>query len=69
VKLVDISGTKGDNNEFATNSGNKIIRDLYSGINEFKKGYKPRTNLVKDENGDLLAESHNILNIWENYRM
>jgi hypothetical protein len=22
---------------------------------------------VKDENGDLLADSHNILNWWENY--
>jgi hypothetical protein len=25
------------------------------------------TNLVKDENGDLLADSHNILNRWKNY--
>jgi hypothetical protein len=22
---------------------------------------------VKDENGDLLADSHNILNTWKNY--
>jgi hypothetical protein len=28
-------------NELATNSKNKNIRDLYRGINEFKKGYKP----------------------------
>jgi hypothetical protein len=27
----------------------------------------PRSNLVKDENGDLLADSHNILNRWNNY--
>jgi hypothetical protein len=31
------------------------------------KGYKPRINLVKDENDDLFADSHNILNIWKNY--
>jgi hypothetical protein len=37
------------------------------GINCFKRGYKPRSNLVKDENGDLLADSHNILNRWKNY--
>jgi hypothetical protein len=43
------------------------IRDLYRGINDFKKGYQPRSNLVKDENGDLLAECHNILNRWKNY--
>jgi hypothetical protein len=23
--------------------------------------------LVKDENGDLLADSHNVLNKWKNY--
>jgi hypothetical protein len=35
------------------NSKNKNIRDLYRGITEFKKGYQPKTNLVKDERGDL----------------
>jgi hypothetical protein len=30
-------------------------------------GYQPRSNLVKDENGDQLADSHNILNKWKNY--
>jgi hypothetical protein len=30
-------------------------------------GYQPRTNLVKHENGDLLADSHNILNRLKNY--
>jgi hypothetical protein len=38
-----------------------------SGINEFKGGYHPRSNLVKAENGDLLADSHNILNRWKSY--
>jgi hypothetical protein len=37
------------------------------GINEIKKGYQPRTNLVKDERGDLVADTHNILNRWKNY--
>jgi hypothetical protein len=41
-------------NELATNSKNKNIRDLYRRINEFKRGYQPRNNLVKDENGDCL---------------
>jgi hypothetical protein len=53
-------------NEFATNSKNKNIRYLYRGINEFKRGYQPRNKLVKDENGDLLADYHNILNRWKN---
>jgi hypothetical protein len=48
-----------------TNS--KKIRYLYKGINEFKRGYQPRSILVKNESGDLLAESHNILNRSKNY--
>jgi hypothetical protein len=53
-------------NELATNRKNKNIGDLYSGINKFKSGYQPGSNLVKDENSDLLAESNNILNGWKN---
>jgi len=33
------------------------ILDLYRGINEFKKGYKPRINIIKDENGNLIADA------------
>jgi hypothetical protein len=54
-------------NELETNSKNKNIRDLYRGINEFKKSYQPRTNLVKHMNGDLLADSHSIFNRRKNY--
>jgi hypothetical protein len=49
------------------NSKNKNIGDLYRGINGFKRGYQPRNNLVKDENGDLLADSQNTLNRWKNH--
>jgi hypothetical protein len=52
--------------ETATNS-KKNIRDLYRGINEFKRGYQPRSKLVQDENGDLFAYSHKILNRQKNY--
>jgi hypothetical protein len=51
-------------NELATNSKNKNPRDLYRVINEFKRGYQPRSNLVRDENGDLLAGSNTIVNRW-----
>jgi hypothetical protein len=54
-------------NEVATNSKNKNTRDLYRGINEFKKGYQLRNNFMKDENGDLLAGSQNVLNSWKKY--
>jgi hypothetical protein len=54
-------------NETESDSKNKNIRDLYRCINEFKKGYQPRTNLVKDERGDLLADPHKIFDRWKNY--
>jgi hypothetical protein len=47
-------------NEFETNSKNKNFRDLYRGINDFKKGHQPRTNVVKYEKGDLFADCHSI---------
>jgi hypothetical protein len=48
-------------NELAMNSKNKNIRDLYRGINRFKRDHQPRNKLVTVENGDLLVNSHNIL--------
>jgi hypothetical protein len=54
-------------NELQTNSKNENIRQLYRGISDFKKGYQPRTNIVKDEKGDLVADYHSILARWRNY--
>jgi hypothetical protein len=30
------------------------------GINNFKRRYQPRRKLIKDDNGYLLADSHNV---------
>jgi hypothetical protein len=40
---------------------------LYRGINEFKKEYPPRINIIRDENGNLLADPQNVLNRWKNF--
>jgi hypothetical protein len=45
-------------NELVSDSKNKNIRDLYRGINEFKKGYQTRINFVKDVSVVLLADLH-----------
>jgi len=42
--------------ELETNSKIQNIRDLYRGINDFKKVYQPRCYIVKDEKGDLVAD-------------
>ena len=53
--------------ELETNSKIQNIRDLYRDINDFKKGYQPRCNMVKDEKGDLVADSHSLVARWRNY--
>ena len=53
--------------ELETNSKINNVRDLYRGINDFKKGYQPRTVIVKDEKGDLVADAHSIMARWRNY--
>ena len=53
--------------DLETNSMIKNIRDLYRGISDFKKGYQPRTNVVKDETGDLVTSSYSILARWRDY--
>ena len=53
--------------EHENNSKNKNIRDLYRGINDFKKGYQTRCNIVKDEKVDLVADSHSIVARWRKY--
>ena len=40
---------------------------MQRGINVFKKGYQPRTIIVKDEKGDLVTDSHSIMVRWRNY--
>ena len=53
--------------ELETSNKIQYIRDLYKGISHFKKGYQPRCNIVKDEKGDLVADSHGIVARWRNY--
>jgi dsDNA-specific endonuclease/ATPase MutS2 len=53
--------------ELDTNSKINNVRDLYRGINDFKKGYKPRSFIVKDKKGDLFVDYHSIMARWRNY--
>ena len=58
---------KDEIDDLAMKSNNKHITDLYSRMTDFERGYQSTSNIAKDENGDLLADSHNILNRWKNY--
>jgi hypothetical protein len=48
---------KGKINHLVTKSETKNIRGLRKRMNELNRGYQPRNNLVKDENGNLPANS------------
>ena len=52
--------------ELETTSKIKNIRDLYRSISDFKKGYQPRTNIVKDEKGNVVADCYSIVASWRN---
>jgi hypothetical protein len=58
---------RGKIDELETSNKNKNILDMYTGINEFKKEYQPRINIIKHENGNLLADPQSILNRWKNF--
>jgi hypothetical protein len=49
-----------------TNNKIENTRDFNRGINYFKKGYQTWTNIVKDNKGDLVRDSHCILARWKN---
>ena len=40
---------------------------MYRGISDFNKGCHSRTNIIKNEKGDLVADSHNIMVSWRKY--
>jgi hypothetical protein len=54
-------------NELAMSNKNENTRDLCRGSNECKRSYRPRNNLLKVVNADLLADSQTILNRWKNF--
>jgi hypothetical protein len=71
VKIVDIAGggagekyLKAKTDELEANSKLKNIRDLYRGISHFKKGYQPRTSIIKDKKGGLVTDSQSSLAWW-----
>jgi hypothetical protein len=73
MNLVDISGKKRKEymkakiDELETSRKIKHIRDLYKGISDFKKGYQPRSNTVKDEKGDWVTDSCSVLARWRRH--
>jgi hypothetical protein len=54
-------------NELETNNQNKNMKDMYRGINGFKKGYEPRINIRKDDDLNLIAHLQSILNRWKHF--
>ena len=53
--------------ELETNSKVKNITDFCRSINDFKKGYQPIINIVKDEKVYLVTDFQSILVRWRNH--
>ncbi|PNF18769.1 hypothetical protein B7P43_G03336, partial [Cryptotermes secundus] len=62
-----VTGSKGHKWDNLNNIRREASRISGKKRGEFRRGHQPKSNLVKDENGDLLADSHNTLNRWKNY--
>jgi hypothetical protein len=54
-------------NELETNSKDNNIRDLYSGINDFKESYQPISNTVNDDKGCELQTTP-LPKFWTTWR-
>jgi hypothetical protein len=73
--LQDPSKTNGDNLKIVRHEASRYFRNnkmeyMKDKINELAtntNNNQLRNNLVKDENGDMLADFHNILNRWKKY--
>ncbi|PSN45390.1 hypothetical protein C0J52_07528 [Blattella germanica] len=46
-------------NDLETNARNRNIRELYQGIRIERNGFQARTNIIKNENGGMLADANN----------
>ena len=40
---------------------------MYRDISNFREGYQPRNNVVKDEKGNMAADIHSILAKWRKH--
>ena len=49
------------------NSKNKNIWEMYKGINEFKKGYQPRTYVIQKRSDTIVTDTASILSRWEQF--
>ena len=54
-------------NDLEMNAKNRNIRELYQGIRVERKGFQARSNVFRNGNGDMIADSRSILNRWKNY--
>jgi hypothetical protein len=66
VKTIDISGTEKKECLKPKIEGHETNSKIKN-IGDFKKGYQPRINIVKDEKGDLVADCHSISARWRNH--
>jgi hypothetical protein len=61
------SNDNGDRVVNFVTSKNLVNVFLHIRISDFEQGYKPRTNMIKDEKGDLIVDTHSILAWWKNH--
>ena len=50
-----------------SNSRENNPREIYKGINSIQKGFQSRSQLMKDENGNIIAVESELIDRWEKF--
>ncbi len=50
-----------------TNSRENNPREMYRGINNIRKGFQGKSQIMKDENGNLITGERELVAQWGNY--
>lgn len=55
------------NAEIETFYKNRDVRSLYRKVNEFRKGFMPRTDSCRDRDGNLITEQRTVISRWREH--
>ena len=67
TKELGITGFKATLHLCKVAASEQVLTWLVAEVNEFKKEYQARVNVIKNENEELLVDSHSILNRRKDY--
>lgn len=53
--------------EIDENCHRNNVRGMYMGINNFRKRFQARTEVIKDDNENFITDPTRVINTWKNF--